>query len=360
MKRLTGLSRQIVLSMSTVVTGAVTLVILGSYAFYGLFLTFWPTQFPAFGSWMPSAPEWAWMVLTIIAALVLAVTVASKLARRILLPLNSVADNLRLVAQGDLSARAVTVDHSLGEAAQLVDDFNAMAERMQRLEQEQIFWNAAIAHELRTPLTILRGRLQGFVDGVFTPDVTQFRSLLTQVEGLAHLIEDLRTISLAEAGHLALDTLEISLAAEIESVVQLFEPHLQLVGLKLILELDACPVHCDPARIRQVLMALLENARRHAVAGRLVIRTSTAKGWYFLTVQDDGPGIPSAIASSVFEAFQRGDNSLSRSGGGSGLGLAVVRAIAQAHGGQATYHLSSQGGTVFEISWPLGPAVAIA
>ncbi|HRO63749.1 ATP-binding protein [Thermomonas sp.] len=347
-----GLSRQIVLSMSAVVLVVILLSLLGSYAFYALWFAYAPTSIPESGDWIPTAPEWAWMALTTFVALALAVLVAVNLARRILLPLTSVAESLRRVAQGELDARAVSEDRSLGEAALLVDDFNTMAERLQRMAQEQLFWNAAIAHELRTPVTILRGRLQGLAEGVFVPDATQFRSLLAQVEGLGRLIEDLRVIGLADSGHLDLHWHEVELSAEIEAVVQLLAPALQEAGFTIEVDLQAGRVACDPQRIRQALLALLENARRHAEPGILRIESRLAQGECLLRVEDGGPGIAPELAERLFDAFQRGEHSRSRESGGSGLGLAVVRAIAQAHGGQASCRPSPRGGSVFEIRWP--------
>lgn len=349
-----GLSRQIVLSMTAVVLSAVLLSILGSYAFYALLLLYPPTNMPSPDDWMPSGPEWAWMALTTLAAVVLAVMVAIKLAHRILAPLTSVAESLRRVAQGDLSARAVNEDRSLGEATVLVDDFNTLAERLQRMVQDQIFWNAAIAHELRTPVTILRGRLQGLAEGVFKADAEQFNRLLAQVEGLNHLIEDLRVVGLADSGHLELQWREANLAEEVQAVVQLLAPALQATGFAVEVDLYGGPVNCDPTRIQQALLALLENARRHAEPGALYIQLRVQHDQYKLTVEDGGPGIDTALAEHIFDAFQRGEQSRSRESGGSGLGLAVVRAIALAHGGKASCRTSAKGGSAFELVWPTG------
>ena len=100
------------------------------------------------------------------------------------IPSNSVTRGIRLLAEGDLSARAASFNNAQNETNQLIRDFNLLAERLERMTNEQRFWNAAIAHELRTPVTILYGRLQGMLDGVFTPDNHQLRSLLVQVDGL--------------------------------------------------------------------------------------------------------------------------------------------------------------------------------
>lgn len=350
--RLVGLSRQIALSMAAMALGVTLLVLLGSYAFYFLAVTYWPVLF-ADSTWVPSIPELAWMIATTFAALALAVVLAVKLSRRILAPLNSVADGIRRIAQGDLDARAVASDRSLGETATLADDFNLLADQLQRMTQQQTFWNAAIAHELRTPVTILRGRLQGLAEGVFTPDESQFRRLLTQVEGLSRLIEDLRVVSLADTGHLELQLQDTDLSAEIRAVVDIFEDALHSTGQRPVLELEERRVCCDPVRIRQALLALLENVRRHAVPGTVRIQTDIEQGRCYLRVQDEGPGIAAEFVPHVFKEFRRANDSRSRESGGSGLGLAVVSAIAHAHGGEAICRSAPGSGTVFELSWPI-------
>lgn len=354
MKLPQGLRRQIALSMSVVVAVVILLFILGTQLFYWLWFTYAPESIPEEVNWLPSAPEW--MVLAIITsvALALAIVAALKLARRILLPLSSVAESLRRVARGDLDARAAGADHSLGEAALLVNDFNSMAERLQRMSQEQLFWNAAIAHELRTPVTILRGRLQGLAEGVFTPDAAQFRSLLTQVEGLSRLIEDLRVVSLADNAHLKLHWQTVNMYTEIEPVIRLLSETLTEAGFTVEVDVQAESVRCDPERIRQALLALLENARRHGEPGLLRITSQQMQGHHLLSVEDSGPGVPPELADHIFDAFRQGEQSPARKRG-SGLGLAVVRAIAQAHGGQAICRPGSRGGSVFEIRWPATP-----
>lgn len=353
MKKLNGLSRQIIAAMSAVVLCVIALAVIGSYVFYALLWTYWPLSDEQADAWLPANVEWAWMALTTCASLAVGAFVATRLSRRILMPLNSVAENLRKLADGDLDVQAVAGDQSIGEAAILVDDFNSMAQRLKRMAQEQAFWNAAIAHELRTPLTILRGRLQGLAEGVFEPDTAQFYSLLGQVEGLARMIEDLRVVGLGDSGYLELNVQDADLAAGIEEDVRLFEPSLVAAGFILQLDLQRRTLRCDPARIRQALLALLDNVRRHATPGNVNVHLSTRDGMHYLRVRDDGPGIDKDLATHLFDAFQRGENSRSRAQGGSGLGLAVVRAIALAHGGAVTCRKMENGGTLFELSWNL-------
>ncbi|VWD44151.1 two-component system sensor histidine kinase [Burkholderia lata] len=346
--KLDGLSRQIALTMAAMAFGVTLLVVLTAYTFYYFAYNYWPAHFDT-KNLVPTAPEWVWLVSTTLVGLVLSVAVAINLARRILVPLNSVTDSIRRVARGDLGARAVAGDRSLHEAALLADNFNALAGELQRVTNEQAIWNAAIAHELRTPVTVLRGRLQGLAEGVFTPDEAQFRSLLAQVEGLTRLIEDLRVVSLADGGHLSIEIRDADLAAEVRAVVDVFAHALQAAGQHPVLDLDTRSMRCDPVRIRQALLALLENARRHAVPGTIRIQTRIEEGMCRLRVEDDGPGIPADFAPHVFKAFRRVDESQP---GGSGLGLAVVAAIAHAHHGEAVCVPTGAGGTRFEVQWP--------
>lgn len=353
--KLVGLSRQIALTMMAMAFGVTLLVVLTSYVFYFFAVSYWPELFNQ-PNWIPTGPEWIWIAATTLTGLAFAIVVGVHLARRILVPLNSVTDSIRRVAQGDLAARAIAGDRSLGEAAGLADDFNALATQLQRTTEEMAFWNAAIAHELRTPVTILRGRLQGLAEGVFTPDESQFRSLLNQVDGLARLIEDLRAVSLAESGHLHLQIQETDLSAEVESVVDFCRHALQSAGQHAVLDMRAGWVRCDPVRIRQALLALLDNVRRHAVPGGILIQTRQESGWCLLRVEDDGPGIPAESAAQVFRAFRRmRADGETADDAGSGLGLAVVAAIARAHQGDASCRPSAKGGACFELRWPEHP-----
>ncbi|MFN3984501.1 MAG: ATP-binding protein [Rhodocyclaceae bacterium] len=352
MKRIQGLRRQIIQSLAVMALSIILISVFGSYVFYAFAISYLPDSIS--DTWMPSQVEMIWIICTIVAALGMAVFVAIRLSRRILTPLNSVAHSLREVAQGKLDARAPLGEQAMGETAQLVRDFNAMAERLQSMTREREFWNAAIAHELRTPVTILRGRLQGLAEGVFSPSGEIFNGLMRQVEGLNRLIEDLRVLSLNDSGHLELQRVQVSLADELSTVLQGFTAPLASKGLQLHSDLDVnLQVVCDAVRIRQALMALLDNALQHADPGALLVRLQQINGLCQLIVEDEGPGIPPELAVHIFEAFRRGEPSRSRESGGSGLGLAVVKAIAEAHGGQASCRASIQGGTTFLLSLPL-------
>ncbi|WP_340051550.1 ATP-binding protein [Pseudomonas proteolytica] len=348
-----GLRGQIILSLSVMALGIILFSVVGTYIFYGLVSNYIPDSISE--TLVPSTIEFIWVFGTVIVALSIAGIVAIRLSRRILTPLNSVVHALREVAQGNLDARANMDRHAQGETAQLVRDFNSLADRLLSATREQEFWNAAVAHELRTPVTILCGRLQGLSEGVFAANHENFEILLRQAEGLGRLIEDLRVVSLNDSGHLHLELESTDLTKEISTVTQTFHAPLALKGITLDIEmLDHLKVVCDAFRIRQALLVLMENALKYAVAGKLYVKIFTANGTCHVIVEDCGPGIDPDMADYVFEAFRRGDPSRSRRDGGSGLGLAVVKAIVDAHAGNVICQPSVHGGTSFILTWPSG------
>lgn len=347
--KLSGLSRQIAFSMIKIAIGSALLVTIGSFVFYYLWEEYWPNVLPNEENLAPTGPEWLWILLTLVIVILLAVNVAIRLSQRILEPLNSVAEGIRRIAEGDLNYRAHVGDRSLGEAALLVDDLNLLAEKLQRMTEEHTFWNAAITHELRTPVTILRGRLQGLAEGVFSPDKDQFVRLLVQVEGLSRLIEDLRVISLMNSGELRVNLEETQLSDEIKLLTDLSANMLKEAGQHVVLNLTTSPVICDPTRIRQALLAILENASKYGLPGEIIITSTLKNEVCYLSVADSGPGIPLELIPHAFTAFRRAKDNTQN---GSGLGLAVVAAIAKAHGGNVNCYLNEKGGTVIELCWP--------
>lgn len=281
-----------------------------------------------------------------------------RLARQIVEPLKSVAGAARKIAKGDFSARAAIAARGFGEAGDLVDDFNQMAERLQRAQSELKYSNSAIAHELRTPLTILRGRLQGLLDGAFTPSPELYGRLITHVDDLSAIVEELRTLALNNAGQLELDCTRLDLAVEAEGALISLEDQLASAGITVVRQLDSAPVFADRARLRQAVVAILDNCRRYAPKAQVRLETGVADQHVFFRCSDNGPGLSEENRARAFERFWRADDSRGRSLGGSGLGLSIVKAIAGAHGGDAIILPSDRPGLAIEIRLPLAPPSA--
>lgn len=303
-------------------------------------------------SWIPTIHDG---VLTLISGLlssVVALGFAWPFARKVILPLNAVAESARKIAEGQLSERATHSIREIREAALLVDDFNAMADKLEVMSSEMKKWNAAIAHELRTPVTVLQGRIQGILDGVFEKDDRQFLLLLNQAEGLSRLIDDLRVLSLSDSGQLYLYRETVQMDQLIVTSVELFSDELERKGLTPTIEAEKMTGFVDKIRISQVLSALLSNAIKYSVSGKILITCHLINGNIRMTVEDEGPGIPPQDISAIFDAFYRANNVRSERTDGSGLGLAVVSSIARAHGGQVSCRRSGLGGSCIEIVLP--------
>lgn len=337
------------LAMALVAVMALAALYLGTW-YYGL-MEGW---FPGTGT---TAADWTWIdrglvALMLVTGIPLAVGLSWALARRMSAPMAEVARAIRAVARGDLSARAAPLD--LAEMQGLAQDFNRLAERLERSDAEMRFANAAIAHELRTPLTILKGRLQGVQDGVFEMTPQMVSGLIAQVDGLSRIVEDLRLLTLLEPGRVTLTRQPIELDRLVQETLALVADDLTEAGIERRLDLTPVEVQADPARLRQALLALVTNAMRHAPGQPLAITTGTEGGEAWIRLADRGPGLPPEGLERAFDPFWRAEASRGRDKGGSGLGLAVVRAIALAHGGRVAVTNLPEGGAAFTLHLPRG------
>ncbi|GAA5439763.1 adaptive-response sensory-kinase SasA [Deinococcus caeni] len=273
------------------------------------------------------------------------------LARRIARPISAVSHAAAQLAGGDLGARA-PVQSGEREMAALAQSFNDMAENLQALEHERQQAVADIAHELRTPIAVMQARLDALEDGVYPLNAEQIALLSTQTQLLTRLVGDLRTITLAEAGRLALNPQPLDLGTLGREVVRDLQDRAAARGVTLSVQAAQTPIRADPVRVRQITTNLVDNALRHA-RSRVSVQVETVQGRALLHVEDDGPGVPEDSREAVFTRFTRLDGSRTRDTGGSGLGLAIVRALTDAHGGEA--HLSgsaSLGGARFTVALP--------
>jgi signal transduction histidine kinase len=272
-----------------------------------------------------------------VAALIAAVAgllLAAALVRQITRPLMDLTQASRRIAQGDLRVRVPV--RSADEVGELTDTFNQMATTLE--EQETLRRNlmADIAHELRTPLTGIQGAVEAMQDGVFPADAENLAALHTEVLLLNRLIDDLRTLANAEAGQLTLEQAPLNLVELCRSQVGAMQLRAAERGITLRASLPshAWYIEADRQRLNQVLGNLLDNALRHTPAGGVVQLTLQGNDAdLFVTVTDNGPGIPPAELPHLFDRFYRGDRSRARITGGSGLGLAIARQLIEAHGG---------------------------
>lgn len=302
------------------------------------------------------------LLLTVVLSLAVGGVLAWWLARRLGRPIGAVSSAAQRVARGDLSARVALpawLERSHDETAELARDFNTMAEHLEGYERERRALIADVAHELRTPLTILRGRLEAMEDGIVPLTVDEVRNLHGQTLLLTRLVEDLRTLSLVDAGRLEVHPREVDVPELIQRTVDGFEPRAAALGVGVSFEAPATLAsQADPERLAQVVTNLLDNAVRATPRGGSVqVRLQPEGEGFRLEVADDGPGLAPGSEERVFERFYRADASRSRASGGSGLGLSIVKALVELHGGRVTAANQPAGGASFVVVIP-GPATA--
>jgi len=234
--------------------------------------------------------------------------------------------------------------------------FNNMADSLQQSEASRRAMTADIAHELRTPLAVQRANLEALQDGVYPLTVQNLDPVVEQNHLLTHLVEDLRTLALADAGQIELERTPSNLFSLVTRVVEKFQPQASTQQVNLVLSPPAetlPPISIDPIRIEQLLINLISNALRYTPpGGRIDVAFSSLPNASRLTVHDSGSGIPEDSLPFIFERFYRADKSRSRSEGGSGLGLAIARNLARAHGGELTAANHPSGGAVFTLVLP--------
>jgi two-component system, OmpR family, sensor histidine kinase BaeS len=286
----------------------------------------------------------------------LGIFLATVFARRLAQPLEAVSIAAKKMRGGDLSARApVPPSNITGEPEDLATNFNAMAESLERQERERKNMVADIAHELRTPIGVMQAKLEAIEDGVFPLSIDEIKKLSKQTHLLARLVQDLRTLSLADAGQLQLETRVFNLAAKIREITSGFEPSAQQKRVKLEVRApERLELHGDPDRIAQVLSNLLDNALRYTPEhGTVCITLESTQNTARVIVSDSGQGLPSESLEHVFDRFYRVDESRNRSSGGSGLGLAIARTILELHGGKISVQNRLEGGAEFVCALPV-------
>jgi signal transduction histidine kinase len=288
-------------------------------------------------------------------ALGLAVSLA--LAYTLLRPVNALTFAAQKLAEGDLSQRVDV--HGNDELATLGHTFNQMADSLQQAEESRRAMTADIAHELRTPLAVQRANLEALQDGVYPLTADNLAPVIEQNHLLTRLVDDLRTLALADAGQIELKRIPTDLASLVGKVVERFQPQAvtQQVKLVIIPPLSPFPeVLLDPLRLEQILTNLLSNALRYTPAGGQVeLALASTPTTVLVRVHDSGPGIPPESLPYIFGRFYRVDKSRTRLEGGSGLGLAIARQLARAHGGDLIVANHPSGGAVFTLILPLEP-----
>ncbi len=288
--------------------------------------------------------------LAILAVVIVAFAVARGI-RRLVIPLGDLIDAAQSVEAGDYGARVRP--RGPRELRALARAFNAMSERLETSEEQRRRLLADVTHELRTPLTIMQGNLEALLDGLYPADAQHLEPILDETRVISRLVDDLRTLSLAEAGALTLHREPTDAAQLVTDSVASFRAQADAAGVDLVTALDgALPqVEVDPVRMREVLSNLLSNALRYTPRGGNVrVGASAFDGHVRVSVHDTGPGIAADALPHVFDRFYKSEESR-----GAGLGLAIAKSLVVAHGGEIEAISAAGQGTDMRFTLPITP-----
>lgn len=281
------------------------------------------------------------VVVGSLAVLVLGGFLVARAVRRTWRPVRSMIGATGRLADGDYTARA-----DVGSSASMKaigDSFNTMAVRLEEADEQRRRLLSDLGHELRTPLAVIRGEIEAVIDGVRDGGPEHMASLLDEVEILERLIDDLRLLTLSEAGRLELDIQASDLVRIVHEVADSYRARAEARGVRIEVDapLDLPEIDLDPVRYRQALTNLVTNSLRAMPSGGgLTLRVAELGDRIATTVVDTGSGIDPERLDTVFDRFEKSDAS-----DGSGLGLSIARGLVRAHGGDLTIPTSGPSGT---------------
>ena len=293
------------------------------------------------------------LLLAVLAASIAAVVVSVALSTRLSKPISRLAQASRRIAAGRYAERVpVTSEDEIGE---LADSFNTMAASLETTERRRLELVGDVAHELRTPLATLEGYLEGLEDGVIQPREATWTLLRGETARMARLVNDLQELWRAEAKQLPLAIEPVDVGAVAATAVDRFSAVASERAVKLRLDAtQAPPALADRARLTQVVDNLLSNAVRYTAEGTTI--TIGVRGddeTVTLSVADQGPGLTEEQRAKVFERFYRIDPSRSRALGGSGIGLAIAKALVGLMDGRIWAESEGEGhGATFRVALP--------
>jgi two-component system sensor histidine kinase BaeS len=279
----------------------------------------------------------------------LVVVLIVRYVRRTWIPVRDLIGAAGALADGDYTARVET--HGSAAIRPVARSFNDMARRLELADEERRRLLADLGHELRTPLTVVRGEIEAMLDGVHQPDPAHLELLLEEVTVMERLIEDLRTLSLAEAGALALYPEPTDVADLVADVLDSHRRSAAAAGVTVENRVGPAlrEAVLDPVRIREVLANLVVNAiRAMPDGGTLSVAADVDQATIVIAIADTGIGIEPDELELVFDRFRKGSSST-----GSGLGLTISRDLVEAHGGSITMSSTLGKGTTVSVSLPL-------
>ena len=296
------------------------------------------------------------LMYAVMAAMVAALTLSFLFSRRVVAPVRAMSLAAQRIADGRYDERVEVKGED--ELARLAVRFNQMAEKLNRVESMRRRLIGDVSHELRTPLTAIKGSMEGLIDGILPANEETYQQIHAETERLNRLVDDLQELSRVESRAYELDIQSVDLPSLVRTVSKRLGPQAESKHISLNVDLspDLPQVLADQDRIIQVLTNLANNALQYTPeGGKIIISAQQHNGEIQMSVRDTGVGIPPEHVEHIFDRFYRVDKSRSRqSGGGSGIGLTIARALVEAHSGRIWVESAGEAkGSVFHFTLPV-------
>lgn len=293
------------------------------------------------------------ILLSGLIAMILALILAIIFSQNITKPIRELTTATQVVSEGKL-AHEVPV-RSRDEIGQLAASFNQMSSDLARSINARRQMTADVAHELRTPISVILGHAEAVHDKVLPPSMETFEIIREEAERLEHLVDDLRVLSMADAGELKLSLRAYSIQKLLHDAQKTYshQARQKKISIQTKIASEMPEIEIDPERMKEVFSNIIENALRYTPQnGHITLSAELAGDSVQMRVQDTGPGVASDELDRIFERFYRTEASRARDKGGSGLGFAIAKSIVERHNGRIWAESESGKGLTIVIELP--------
>lgn len=292
------------------------------------------------------------LILGIVIGGLISLVFGAYMAKRLTDPISKVIRTAEKISGGNYACR-VKEKSSTSELIELTGAINTLAETLGKQENLRKRLSADVAHELRTPIANLQSHLEAMIDGIWAPDTERLKSCHEETTRLTRIVGDLENLARYEAENMSLEKEDFDISELINNVVKCFENEFRSRGMELLTAYSEQHIHADKDKVSQILVNIISNALKYTPdGGKIEITVTGGEKDVRISVRDSGIGIAPSDLPYIFERFYRADKSRSRASGGSGIGLAIVKSLVEAHGGTITVISEISKGSEFIVLLP--------
>jgi signal transduction histidine kinase len=291
-------------------------------------------------------------ILAAIVALIFGVAISIIISKQISKPLAKITETANEMRDGNLEVRA-DVKTSTKEIDELSNSINYLAETLNNQEMLRKRLTSDMAHELRTPLTTLKTHVEAFMDGIWEPTNERFETFYEEIERVIKMVDNLRDLAKLEERNISLNKSKVNLSFELQKIVDTFRPLYIKKNYELVSNITPEIITViDKDKFKQIANNLILNSYKYLKPnGKVQVKLKIENGKIIMKVEDNGIGIPEKDVPYIFERFYRSDLSRNKNTGGSGIGLTIVKAFVEAHGGKIYLESKENEGTTFTIEF---------